>query len=117
MAQAHLYVLLHCAVIKNTTYVSLTFYASYFGSYKLLTSVTTTSCVYKNILRHQIRGRRSNVLDVDREFTKTFHELLGETVNTEKFNSKFSINVFNLFPNYIHVTFLGFSWKKCDRRS
>ena len=84
MAQAHLYVLLHCAVIKNTTYVSLTFYASYFGSYKLLTSVTTTSCVYKNILRHQICGRHSNARDIDMQFTKTFHEWLGETVGYEK---------------------------------
>lgn len=36
---------------------------------------------YKNLLRDQMRARRSNARDVDRKFTETFHEWLGETVS------------------------------------
>ncbi|XP_039115825.1 uncharacterized protein LOC120251353 [Dioscorea cayenensis subsp. rotundata] len=59
-AQAHRYVLLHYEAIEPL------------------------QIEYRNILRDQIRGRRSNARDVDRKFTETFHEWLGETVSHGK---------------------------------
>ncbi|XP_039117900.1 uncharacterized protein LOC120253690 [Dioscorea cayenensis subsp. rotundata] len=36
---------------------------------------------YKNILRYQMRGRRSIARDVNRKFTETFHEWLGQNIS------------------------------------
>lgn len=37
----------------------------------------------KNIVRHQVHGCHSNCRELDKQFTKTFHEWLGETVSIE----------------------------------
>ncbi|XP_039116446.1 uncharacterized protein LOC120251857 [Dioscorea cayenensis subsp. rotundata] len=57
LAQAHRYVLLHHDV------------------------TVTLQSEYKNILRQQMRARRSTARDVDMQFTKTFHEWLAEVVS------------------------------------
>ncbi|XP_039135718.1 uncharacterized protein LOC120273139 [Dioscorea cayenensis subsp. rotundata] len=57
LAQAHRYVLLHHDV------------------------TVTLQSEYKNILRQQMRARRSTARDVDMQFTRTFHEWLAEVVS------------------------------------
>ncbi|XP_039119539.1 uncharacterized protein LOC120255833 [Dioscorea cayenensis subsp. rotundata] len=81
-AQAHRYVLFH---------------------YKAIDSLQIE---YRNILKDQTRGRRSNARDLDRKFTETFHEWLGETVSHGK-NVSEEIKFLAQGPNRIVKRYKG----------
>ncbi|XP_039117866.1 uncharacterized protein LOC120253629 [Dioscorea cayenensis subsp. rotundata] len=81
-AQAHHYVLFH---------------------YKAIESLQIE---YRNILKDQTRCRRSNARYLDRKFTETFHEWLGETVSHGK-NVSEEIKFLAQGPNRIVKRYKG----------